>query len=205
VGRVGLDRDAVVRAALEIADADGFDRVSMRRVSQALGVTPMAIYHYLPGKDALVDLVIDESLRVVLPVDPTGDVLSEFRRCLGGLYDLLVNHPSLARVVGEHPLEGPVAARLGDKVLELLQQHNLRERDAANLLVSAFGLALGCAVYRTSRRGETGRLAEVGDEAPAVQRLRVQIAAARADDSPFYDALDRLVIGYLQLADRQIQ
>lgn len=44
--RAGLKREAVVRAAVKIADAEGIEAISMRRVSQALGVTPMALYRY---------------------------------------------------------------------------------------------------------------------------------------------------------------
>ena len=53
-----LDRETVVRAAIELADTEGLERVSMRRLSNRLGVTPMAIYYHLPNKDALLDVVV---------------------------------------------------------------------------------------------------------------------------------------------------
>jgi len=47
-------RDRIVRAAVEIADAEGLAAVSMRRVAAQLGVSPMALYRHVPGKDELV-------------------------------------------------------------------------------------------------------------------------------------------------------
>jgi len=57
-----LTLDAVVRAAIEVADADGIDAVTMTRVAQRLDVTTMAIYRYVPRKEELVDLMNDHAL-----------------------------------------------------------------------------------------------------------------------------------------------
>jgi AcrR family transcriptional regulator len=57
--RQGLSIDAVVDAATELADAESLDAVTMRRVAQALGVAPMTLYTYVPGKAELLDLMLD--------------------------------------------------------------------------------------------------------------------------------------------------
>ena len=56
----GLDRTAIVRAAIAIADADGMDAVTMRRVAERLNTGPMSLYRYVPDKDALVSMMVDE-------------------------------------------------------------------------------------------------------------------------------------------------
>ena len=48
-----LSREVVAQAAIEVADADGIDAVSMRRVAAHLGVGTMSLYHYVPTKQAL--------------------------------------------------------------------------------------------------------------------------------------------------------
>lgn len=192
----GLSREVVVRAAVQIADADGIDALSMRRLSQRLGVTPMAIYRYLPDKSGLVDVVIDESLRVVPLADPSGPLMDELSHCLNGLYELLRDHPGLARAVGDNPMEGPVAAQIADRVLELLQRNGMDDGSASDLLVAAFSLTLGCALYRSSRAART-QLSKVGEEAPAVHRVRDRLAMAGVQDAMFRGALERLVAGYL--------
>ncbi|PZS39906.1 MAG: TetR family transcriptional regulator, partial [Pseudonocardiales bacterium] len=47
--RQRLSIDAVVDAAIELADAESLDAVTMRRVAQTLGVVPMTLYTYVPG------------------------------------------------------------------------------------------------------------------------------------------------------------
>ncbi|NGX10037.1 TetR family transcriptional regulator [Mycobacteroides franklinii] len=199
MGRAGLKLEVVVRAALRIADTEGIEKISMRRVSRALGVTPMALYRYLPDKDSLIDVVVDESLRDVPVPDPSAPMSAELLSCFGGLYELLLDHPGLARAVGERSLEGPVATRLGDQVLALLECNGIGEDEAAHLLVSAFSLTLGCALYRASRRGlsASSRWSRAGLQAPTVLRLRDRLSAASEDDSVFRGAFERLVTGYM--------
>ncbi|WP_249024638.1 TetR/AcrR family transcriptional regulator, partial [Couchioplanes caeruleus] len=57
--RKGLTLTQVVDAAIALADAEGLDAVSMRRVAQELGVVPMTLYTYVPDKAALLDLMLD--------------------------------------------------------------------------------------------------------------------------------------------------
>jgi AcrR family transcriptional regulator len=57
--RPGLTVDAVVDAALALADDGGLDALTMRAVAQHLGVTPMTLYTYVPGKAELLDLMVD--------------------------------------------------------------------------------------------------------------------------------------------------
>jgi AcrR family transcriptional regulator len=57
--RQGLTVDRVVAAAIESADTEGVQGVTMRRVAQALGVAPMTLYTYVPGKAELLDLMLD--------------------------------------------------------------------------------------------------------------------------------------------------
>lgn len=172
----------------------------MRRVSQELGVTPMALYRYLPDKSGLIDVVVDESLRVVPLVDPDGDVVPELLRCFGGLYEMLLAHPGLARTAGERRLAGPVATRIGEQVLAFLHRNGVAGDNAATLLVSAFSLALGSALYRTSRRGRPVRdFSRPGLAAPEVQRVQDQLISASLDDHMFRDALQRLVASYLDI------
>jgi AcrR family transcriptional regulator len=55
----GTDLDAVVMAAIELADAEGLEAVSMRRVAERLGLGTMSLYTYVPGKGELLDLMLD--------------------------------------------------------------------------------------------------------------------------------------------------
>jgi len=54
-----LSRARVLAAAVELADSEGLASVTMRRLAAALGVEAMSLYHHLPGKDALLDGLVD--------------------------------------------------------------------------------------------------------------------------------------------------
>jgi AcrR family transcriptional regulator len=82
----------VLEAALAIADADGVEALSMRRLGQALGVEAMSIYNHVANKNELVTAMVDHVVeQFELPTDePAWDVA--IRRCALSAHDLLVQH-----------------------------------------------------------------------------------------------------------------
>ena len=87
----------LVQAAVRIADAEGIDAVSTRRVAEAVGISPMSFYTHIPDKAVLLDLMLDavagpaEDSDYVVP-----EVLSEEQRKQG-------------RPIAEAAIEGAVA------------------------------------------------------------------------------------------------
>src|SRR4051794_13036396 len=72
--RPSLTRDRIAAVAVEIADAEGFEAVSMRNVARALGVGTMSLYHYIRTKDDLLALMDDRLLaEVVVPEEEMPD------------------------------------------------------------------------------------------------------------------------------------
>src|SRR5215470_8551185 len=67
-----LSIDAVVQAAIDIADSDGLEAVTMRGVAQRLGVVPMTLYTYVPGKAELLDLMLDAAYQRMPRTDTAG-------------------------------------------------------------------------------------------------------------------------------------
>src|SRR5699024_2885648 len=61
--RRGLSHERIVRAAIEIADADGLAAVTMQRVARALEFTTMSLYRYVASKDELLALMQDAATR----------------------------------------------------------------------------------------------------------------------------------------------
>ncbi|MQB01435.1 MAG: TetR family transcriptional regulator [Actinobacteria bacterium] len=59
VGRTPLSRDRILRAAVTLADKDGLESLSMRKLAQQFGVVPMALYKHVANKDDLVDGMVD--------------------------------------------------------------------------------------------------------------------------------------------------
>ncbi|MBI5230601.1 MAG: TetR/AcrR family transcriptional regulator C-terminal domain-containing protein [Coriobacteriales bacterium] len=73
-GREPLTREKILDKALEILDAEGAEKLSMRRLGESLGVEAMALYHYFPNKDAILDGVVDRIVQETGPgLPPNAD------------------------------------------------------------------------------------------------------------------------------------
>lgn len=121
VAREPLSRPRILRAALDLVDAEGLDALSMRRVAAALGVEAMSLYHHVPGKEAILEGVYD---LVIAKADlPTGEVTAAewvrgtaraFRRLAQQhprAFPLLTSRPvPLGDAAAAAPLEAGLAA-----------------------------------------------------------------------------------------------
>jgi len=61
--RAPLTRDRIVRAAVALADDNGIEAVSMRRLAKDLGVEAMSLYNHVENKGDLVDAMVDDVKR----------------------------------------------------------------------------------------------------------------------------------------------
>src|SRR6266542_707026 len=104
----GLSVDAIVEAAIALADADGMAGLSMRAVAERLGVTAMALYTYVPGKDELLDLMYDGA-HAELPAsyDLGEGWRAAVTRWATDLVRCYVRHPWAPQVSFARPVLGP--------------------------------------------------------------------------------------------------
>jgi AcrR family transcriptional regulator len=105
----GLTVDAVVAAAVALADTEGLGAVSMRVVGQRLGVGTMSLYTYVPGKAELLDLMLDAVL-AELPIGPPPEaggwrVAAEARA--RRYWEFYERHPWVLQVAGSRAVLGP--------------------------------------------------------------------------------------------------
>jgi AcrR family transcriptional regulator len=103
-----LSIDAVVAAATQVADREGLEAVTMRRVAKALGVAPMTLYTYVPGKAELLDLMLDAAYTSMPRRDTSGQ---PWRQRLAAIADenkaLFENHPWAPTISTTRPPLGP--------------------------------------------------------------------------------------------------
>ena len=104
----GLSVDRIVRAAIAIADAEGLDALTMRRVAEALGVGTMSVYTYVPGKAELLDLMMDAAYAAMPRPDRSGwrwrDRVAAIAEDNRSLFE---QHPWAAEVSTARPPLGP--------------------------------------------------------------------------------------------------
>jgi AcrR family transcriptional regulator len=106
--RPALSLEAIARAGIEIADADGIPAVTMQRVAEALGFTKMSLYRYVPGKVELVALMTDTALGEPVRLDSVaGGWRPRLHEWATGMFDRFWRHPwTLETTVGARPM-GP--------------------------------------------------------------------------------------------------
>jgi len=106
-------RADIARAALEIADSQGFDDVSMRRVAERLGAGTMTLYHYVRNKDELIALMSDAVMAEV--VVPEGELSDDWRTALTQIanrsHDAFSAHHWVFQKIGDDGVPGPNGMR----------------------------------------------------------------------------------------------
>jgi AcrR family transcriptional regulator len=135
----------IVAAAVKVADADGLDAVSMRRIANAIGVGTMSLYRYVPGKAELLDLMLD----YVIEPDPVlgedlswREVLELFAR---GSWELYQAHRWLLQVDQSRPLLGPNALTGVESILRGLGGLGLTDQERVNVLSAVDAYVTGLA------------------------------------------------------------
>lgn len=107
-GRTDLSAEKIARAAIGIADTEGLPALTMRRVSEVLGVGTMSSYTYVKGKGELIALMMDTVYaETPRPDDHDVDWRTRLDRIARNNWALHRNHPWLARVESSRPVLGP--------------------------------------------------------------------------------------------------
>lgn len=155
--RRGLHLDAVVDAATAIADADGLDALTMRRVAQKLDVAPMTLYTYVPGKAELLDLMLDAAYARMPRTRTTGRPWRERLTTIAEENRALFEaHPWATTVSTLRPTLGPGAIAKYEHELAALDGLGLTDLEMDDcltfLLSFAQAGARAAAAARTARR-----------------------------------------------------
>ncbi|MGW7329363.1 TetR/AcrR family transcriptional regulator C-terminal domain-containing protein [Streptomyces sp. NPDC054840] len=148
-----LTLDRIVRAAVEIADAEGLAALSMRGVAARLGVAAMSTYRYVPSKEDLVLLMADASFGEESPADAHAGAAPEDWRArvevgTRTLWRLYRKHPWLARIGSlTRPLLVPNLLVHGEWMLGALDGHGLDPTTLFDIHVLLYSHVHGLAVH----------------------------------------------------------
>lgn len=157
----GLSVDQIVRAAIELADADGLDRLSMRRVAERLRVTAMTLYTYVPGKAELIDLMTDAVYgEMERPEHPRSQGWrARLEKVARQNHLLHERHPWLGHVVTGRPPLGPHLMAKYEYELNALAGVEISDvdKDSVLTLVLEFVQSAARSAYEAQRtRQQTG-------------------------------------------------
>jgi AcrR family transcriptional regulator len=126
--RAPLSRDRVLRAAVELADRDGLEALTMRRLAQELGVEAMSLYHHVANKEAILDGVIEvvlgemlEAVADVGPPAPEDDWRGALRARILTAREVLLRHVWAPRVFETRTTLSPPLMAYFDGTLGILR------------------------------------------------------------------------------------
>jgi len=134
----------VVRAASEIADAEGLSAVTMHAVAARLGFTTMALYRYFPNKEALTDAIVDAGMGLPpRPTEPRSDWRAEVTRWAHGKRAMLCARPWLAELPFVAAPHGPNWLAWLEACAEPLARTGLSAADTGQMLSVIDGYTRG--------------------------------------------------------------
>lgn len=115
-----LTRARVLDAAIDVADRDGIEAMSMRRLGQELGVEAMSLYTHVRSKDDLLDGVADALVARVPARQLDGAWQAALRATILDARAVLLGHPWAALVIEGRPAPGPATIAYMDRVAAIL-------------------------------------------------------------------------------------
>lgn len=143
----GLTLEAIIAAAVALADRDGLAALSMRKVAAELEVGTMTLYRYVPGKGELLDLMLDHVNGPPEALEPHRgkDWRSVLELVARGTWRMYVKHPWLLQVNQARPILGPNALAGFDFALASLDGLGLTGREKVAMLIAIDSYVTGTA------------------------------------------------------------
>jgi AcrR family transcriptional regulator len=150
-----LSRDRIVPAAVALADAEGLEAVSLRKVAGALDAGPMRLYRYVDTKEELLELMVD-AVYAEIPAAAGSTPTEVLRSFAHGIRDAALRHEWFADLLGGRPQLGPATLAYTEGTLAALRAAGIRDVDAAMGAIEVLDVYLIGAVRKetTERRAE---------------------------------------------------
>jgi AcrR family transcriptional regulator len=198
--RPGLSADAIVKAAMRLADTDGLEAVSMARVAAELKVTTMALYRYVANKEELLQLMWNGSAvgaeHLVIEGD---DWRSRLRAWAIIQRDMLDRHPWITQMPMAAPPVAPNSLHFVERGLEAMDGTGLPDIDKIRYigLLSSYTLSEARMAADAMRAAKAAAEAEAARaQVPDAQEPGAAEAEENGDPAPpeSYEALLRELI-----------
>lgn len=190
-------RQRILDAALDIADEQGLDAVTMRAVASRTGVTAMALYPHVRSKDDLLDGLVGRLLTEVSLPDPAKPWRERLREIARSFREVAHRHPAVIPLLFTRPAVTADAVLAVDAIYQGLLDAGVPEDQVARVERLVSTLVLGYAISETGGRFASGDIRErravlERTDLPAHRKLASQLEAACSWDAEFEADLDDL-------------
>jgi AcrR family transcriptional regulator len=130
--RAPVSRARALERAVVVADGEGIEAVTMRRLARELEVEAASLYHHVTGKDEILDGLVDlVSAEIELP-SPTDDWRSGIRQCAHNTRAVLRRHPWAVALMASRTTPGPATLRVLEAGIRCFRQGGFSVRAAAH-------------------------------------------------------------------------
>ncbi|MGD9734815.1 MAG: TetR/AcrR family transcriptional regulator C-terminal domain-containing protein [Solirubrobacterales bacterium] len=189
----GLSREAIVAAAVAIADEEGIEAVSIRRLATQLEARPMSLYSHIEHKDELLDLMIDEVIgETLLPGEVPEDWREALRQIAHRTRAASRAHPWAIATAFRRPLLGPKALRHIDQSMAAVAGLPLpfERKRAVQLTIDTY--TLGYVRWEIlAPNSEANRCRHRGEDLPSQEQVDAYLAEqAASGEYPHLAAID---------------
>lgn len=140
--RSALSREEIVHTALELVSAEGLAAVTMRRLADRIGVTPMALYHHVPNKSDLLDLVVNQVGRHLQIARDGRPWTEQIRSYALEWRDELHRFPGVAGYLMHQNAPPTLSWRIIDDATSVMIEAGLDERQAARAFAGLVNFVL---------------------------------------------------------------
>ncbi|MFG2887325.1 TetR/AcrR family transcriptional regulator C-terminal domain-containing protein [Streptomyces sp. NPDC048297] len=210
-----LSREALVTSAIALADTEGLEAVTVRRLAQQHSVAPTSLYWHFRDKERLLDGIAEHLLQQVeVPEHPDGDWPEQLRDILARIVVVLRAHPAAAQLIPTRLLASPAGLAVTDRTLALLKEAGLPAERIAGTAMFLLGAVVSMIAAEPGRQLPQDK--EEREDAVRVKRALLSALPPRnlpvvvsfadhlcdcADPDTYYDFnLDVLVAGIARMA-----
>jgi AcrR family transcriptional regulator len=175
--RTRIDREGVLRGAVEVADRGGLAALTIRSLADEIGVKPMTVYHYVKNKEEILDGIVDTVFSEIELPTVGGDWRTELTRRARSAREVLRRHPWAIPLLESRTSPGPATLRHHDAVLGTLRAGGFSAAGTAHAYALLDAFLYGHVVQEASLPFE-------GPEGPTEVEPQVRASMSLAGDFP---------------------
>lgn len=202
-GHVGLSREKVLDAALDLVDQVGTAGLTMRKLGAALGVEAMTLYYYVPSKDALFAGLVERTATRTFAVDPAAGWQAMVREFAGAFRRELLRHPGVVPLAATRPVTTAGALASVEGAVALLRASGFGLREAFHVVNTVATFTTGHCLAEVDPPGETPpKLPDLGPFPNFAEAVADGLGTPEDHQARFDFALEALITGFGQALAR---
>lgn len=152
IGRSGVTLAAITAAGVSIGDEERLDGVTMRRVAESVGVAPMTLYSYVPGRPELLELMLDSVAATTYTGRPKPRDKPDWRAAMEYVaernWEHALEHRWTVDVPPGRPILGPGVCQKYELELTPLDGIGLTDHEMDHLITAVIGISISAARWR---------------------------------------------------------